>query len=69
MTAGEGGDDRGAVRTGSVRCPTGSEIVGDDNRPVDALTTDLGGREDDVPEPPYDPPVCISGQPCTEGGG
>ncbi|MGY2075115.1 hypothetical protein [Blastococcus sp. SYSU DS0828] len=69
ITVGEGGDDRGTVRTEPVRCPPRIEVLGDDNSPVDALTTDLDGREDDVPEPPYDRPVCYSGGDCTEGGG
>ncbi|MDK3257935.1 hypothetical protein [Blastococcus capsensis] len=38
-------------------------------RGADVRTTDLDGREDDVPEPPYDPPVCSSGELRTEGGG
>ncbi|TYP82903.1 hypothetical protein BD833_11735 [Blastococcus xanthinilyticus] len=69
ITAGEGGDDRGTVRTEAVECPAGTDVVGDDNHPVSALTTDLDGFSADVPEPPYDPPVCISGELCTEGGG
>ena len=69
VRAGEGGDDRGSVTTEPVTCPAGAEVLGDDGSPVEALTTDLEGRSDDVGEPPYDPPVCISGELCTEGGG
>lgn len=56
------------MTTQPVDCPpgTGTEFEGYSVREV---TTDLDGREDDVPEPPYVPPVCISGEPCTEGGG
>jgi hypothetical protein len=57
------------VRTEPVRCPDGTELLGEDGYPVDARTTDLDGREDVVPEPPYDRPVCHSGELCTEGGG
>jgi hypothetical protein len=66
---GDGGDDRGTVRTEPVPCPEGSEILSDEGYPVDALTTDLDGRMDDVPEKPYDPPVCYSGGDCSGGGG
>jgi hypothetical protein len=66
-SGGEG--DRGIVRTEPVDCPPGTEILGDDGYPVAALTTDLEGRMDDVPEPPYDPPVCLSGGDCSRGGG
>ncbi|WNV74252.1 hypothetical protein [Geodermatophilus sp. DSM 44513] len=69
VRAGDGGEDPGSVTTGPVPCPAGAEVLGDDGRPVEALTTDLAGRSDDVGAPPYDPPVCLSGEPCTEGGG
>ena len=68
VVAGSGGDDRGFVTTQPVDCPagTGTEFEGYSVREV---TTDLDGREDEVTEPPYVQPVCISGEPCTEGGG
>jgi len=66
---GDGGEDRGTVRTEPVPCPEGTEVLSDEGRPVDSLTTDLDGRMDDVPEPPYDPPVCHSGGDCSRGGG
>ncbi|TFV60498.1 UNVERIFIED_ORG: hypothetical protein E4P37_19470 [Bacillus sp. AZ43] len=69
VRTGEGGDDRGSVRSEAVACPEGTEILDDDGNPVDAFTTDLDGRRDDVPEPPYDPPVCMSGGDCSRGGG
>jgi hypothetical protein len=69
ITAGKGGADRGTVRTEPVPCPTGTDVLGDDNSPVEALTTDLDGRFGDVPEPEPDRSVCHSGGTCTEGGG
>ncbi|MGY2067788.1 hypothetical protein [Blastococcus sp. SYSU DS0619] len=68
IEAGTGGSDRGHVQTEPVECPPGV-VVEFEGGPVDEVITDLDGRSDDVEEPPYDPPVCISGQPCTEGGG
>jgi hypothetical protein len=68
VVAGSGGDDRGSVTTQPVDCPSGVE-TDVEGYSVDEVTTDLDGREDDVTEPPYVPPVCISGEPCTEGGG
>ena len=57
-----------AVTTRPVDCPPGTE-TDFEGYSVHEVTTDLDGREDDVAEPPYDPPVCISGDLCTEGGG
>jgi hypothetical protein len=57
------------VRTEPAPCPDGAEIPGALGGPVDELTTDLDGGTGDVPEPPYDPPVCHSGGDCSGGGG
>lgn len=66
---GDGGEDRGRVRTEPVPCPVGTELRDDDGHHVDDLTTDLDGGERDVPAPPPDRAVCFSGSPCTVGGG
>ncbi|WP_346619341.1 hypothetical protein [Blastococcus montanus] len=71
VETGEGGGDRGSVTSEPVQCPAGTDFgsaMWSDGH-VDEVTTDLDGRSDDVEEPPYDPPVCISGELCTEGGG
>jgi len=68
---GEGGRDRGHVRTEPVDCPDGVEVR--DTMWVEGsaqdLTTDLDGRSDSVPEPEPDRAVCHSGDDCTQGGG
>ncbi|SNS90360.1 hypothetical protein SAMN06893096_11069 [Geodermatophilus pulveris] len=46
----------------------GAEVLGDDGRPVEALTTGLAGRSDDVGDRPTTR-RCAGREPCTEGGG